>query len=101
MNQTNKQDVVSELTQQGRDLVNKANERHIIVRKADGTKLADVSVTMFAIGIILALTMFQPFGTLLIGVGVVYGIVNKLKVEVVHELTGNDEMIEINTDNLE
>ena len=100
MTQQNANDTVNEIVQQGREIVEKANQRHVIIRRADGTQLADVSVTVVAIAALL-MFFFQPFGTFVLIGGIVYGIVSKLKVEVVHELSDGDDVVEMNISNEE
>lgn len=95
MTQQNTNDTVNEIVEQGRELVNKANQRHVIIRRADGTQLADVSVTMVAVAA-LVLFFFQPFGTFILFGGIAYGIISKLKIEVVHELASGDDVVEMN-----
>ena len=96
MAQENLNQTVDTIAEQGREIVRKANQRHVVVRRADGTRLLDVSVTILAI-VAVALFFFQPLGTFVAIGAVVYGIVNKLKVEVVHELKSKNDVVEINT----
>lgn len=95
MTQKNVNDTVNTLMDEGRKVVNKANQRHIIVRKADGTKILDLSATMFAIAVVL-IFLFQPIGTFVAVATIAYVIYSKVKIEVVHELGESDSTIEVN-----
>lgn len=93
--QTNNQ-TVDKLMEDGREMVRKANKRHVIVRKADGTKLIELNATTLAI-VFVAMFFIQPFGTLAAVAMIAYGIYAKVKVEVTHELTASaDDVVEIN-----
>ncbi|MGJ3238140.1 MAG: DUF4342 domain-containing protein [Anaerolineae bacterium] len=94
-NQNNHNNTVDQLVQEGRGLFHKAQQRHVIVRKADGTQLLDVNVLVLGIAVIVLL-MFQPLGTFVAIGTIAYGIYNKVKVEVVHEISHDEKVIEIN-----
>ena len=92
MNKDN--DTVTEVVEQGKDLLQKANSRHIIIRKANGEKLVDVTFAVAGV-VALLLLWIQPFGTLLIIGGVVYGLYSKVKLEIVRELGTGDNVVEM------
>ncbi len=95
MNQQNTNQTVDKLMQDGRDMVKKANKRHIIVRKANGEKLIELNATTLAI-IVIAMFFIQPFGTIAAIAAVGYGIYAKLKVEVTHEISASaEDVVEI------
>lgn len=95
MNQDNPNSVVEGLVEQGRDIVHKASQRHVIIRRADGSQLADVSVPIVVIAI-AAMFFLQPIGSFVAIGSIIYGIVNKLKIEVIHEVSQADDVVEMN-----
>src|SRR5689334_20206179 len=92
MNKQN--DTVNEVVEQGKELIQKANSRHIIVRKANGEKLIDVTFTVAAV-VVLFLLWIQPFGIFLTIGGIAYGLYSKVKLEIVRELNSGDNVVEI------
>jgi hypothetical protein len=93
MTQQQPNEVVQEVTSHARELLEKGNRRHLIIRKADGSQLADVTLTVAAtIGV---LVFFMPWSWAIIGGALVYGVVSKLRVEVIRETSGQDQVIEI------
>jgi|GEM_PF-5182468 len=95
MKPKNTNETINNLMDEGRKVVNQANQRHIVVRKPDGTKILELSATVFAIAVVL-IFLFQPFGTIAAIAALIYAIYTKVKIEVVHELDGNEPTIEIN-----
>lgn len=95
---TKQKDTVNEVVEQGKDLLQKANTRHIIIRKPDGEKLVDVTFGVAAV-VALLLLWVQPFGIMLAFAGIAYGIYAKLKMEVVRELTSGDNVVEMRLPN--
>lgn len=95
MTQQNANETVDNLVHEGRKIVKKANQRHVIIRKADGTQIADLSMTVLAI-IGAAMFWLQPFGTIAFFAAVAYGLYNKVKIEVVHELDADNTVVEVN-----
>jgi hypothetical protein len=93
MTQQQPREIVNEVATQARDLIEKGNHRHLVIRRADGTQLVDVSLTVAAV--IGALVFVMPWSWFIIGAASVYGIVSKLRVEVVRDTTDQDQVIEI------
>lgn len=91
----NKQeDTAKEVLEQGKEILTKANKRHIIIRKANGEKLVDVTFTV-AVVVALILLWFQPIGIIIGLAAFAYGYYNKMTVEVLRELGGTDNVIEM------
>lgn len=91
----NVNETVDNIVHEGRKIVKKANQRHIVIRNADGTQIADISMTIFAI-IVAAMFFLPPFGTIAAFVAVAYGLYNKVKIEVIHELDADNTVVEVN-----
>ena len=90
----NQEDTVKEVVEQGKELLNQANKRHIIVSKPNGEKVIDVTFGVAAV-VGLLLLWIQPFGVILAFAGAAYGIYSKLKVEIVQELGGSNNVVEV------
>jgi hypothetical protein len=91
---TKPDDTVQEIVEQGKTILQKANTRHIIIRKANGEKLVDVTLGI-AVAVALLMLWFQPFGMLLGLAGLAYGLYAKLRMEVVRESSSSDNVIEM------
>jgi hypothetical protein len=91
---TKPDDTVQEIVEQGKTILHKANTRHIIIRKANGEKLVDVTLGI-AVAVALLMLWFQPFGMLLGLAGLAYGLYAKLRMEVVRESSSSDNVIEM------
>jgi hypothetical protein len=94
-NKRKNDDTVDALLKRGQEFLN--NDRHIILRTADGKELLDVSMTVAFIsaGVLL---FFGPAGFTLALLAVIAGIVMKVRVEVVRELNDDDDTVVINND---
>lgn len=97
MSENKSQDTVNEVLDQGKSLLNKASSRHLIIRKANGEKLADVSFLVAAVAVILLLWI--PIGIPLALVGLAYGLYAKLKVEVVRDLGDGNTVVDYKSTN--
>ena len=91
---TKQEDTIKEVVAQGKELLHKANTRHVIIRKANGDKLVDVTFGIAAV-IGLFLLWFQPFGLILALAGVGYGLYSRFKLEIVRESSSGDNVIEM------
>lgn len=94
MSQQRANDTVDKLVNNGRDLVQKANRRHVVIRESDGTKLIDLNLTMIAI-IVFLLVVVQPIGTIVAVGALAYGLFKKVKIEIVRELSTDDNVIDV------
>jgi hypothetical protein len=91
-------DTVNEVVEQGRSLIQKANARHIILRKPNGEKLIDVTFGVAAV-IALLLLWVQPFGIFLAIAGIAYSFYAKLRMEIVREVSSGDNVVEMRMPN--
>ena len=94
MTQEQSQDTLNSLVEQGKELVARGNKRHLIIRTQDGEALADVSLTVAAIVGLVLLFAF-PWGWTLALIAGVIGVVARVRVEVVRELTEQDETLQV------
>lgn len=95
MNQENANEKLNDIMAEGRKIVTKANKRHVIIRRNDGTKLAELSATVVALAVV-AMFFLQPVGGFVAIGALAYGIYNKVKIEVVHEISNSDAVVEVN-----
>jgi hypothetical protein len=95
---TKQQDTVNEVVEQGKSLIQKANTRHIIIRKQNGEKVVDVTFGVAAV-IALLLLWVQPFGIFLVIAGIAYSFYAKLKLELVHEVGSSNNVVEMRMPN--
>lgn len=90
-------ETIKDLSERGQDLLKTINQRHVIIRKADGTQLADVN--MATVGIVAFLMLLiQPLGTIVAIAGIAYAIYSKLKISVVQTIQSEDDTFEVNFD---
>ena len=94
MSENKGKETVNEIVEQGKDLLSKANSRHIVIRNDRGEKVVDVTFTVAAV-IAVLLLWWIPLGLPLIVIGLVYGLYAKLKLEVVRELGNGDTVVDV------
>lgn len=80
---------------QGKNLIEQGNARHVVVRTPEGKKLIDVSLTAAVIVVLVFLFLMPGWGWALIFFGVVAAIAAKLKIEVVRELNQDDNVVDV------
>ena len=90
MSNLRRNEQVNEIREQAKNLLDKGNSRHVVIRNADGSKIAEFSVTVAVIGI--ALLFFMPWTWFIIAAAAVYGMVKKIRVEVVRDIINDDEI---------
>jgi Domain of unknown function (DUF4342) len=94
MSENKGKETVNEIVEQGKDLLSKANSRHIVIRNDRGEKVVDVTFTVAAV-IAVLLLWWIPLGLPLIVIGLVYGLYAKLKLEIVRELGNGDTVVDV------
>lgn len=87
-------DTVQEMGERVRDIISQGNARRLVLRTAEGNKLIELSLTA-AVVIGALLVMFLPGGMFFAFLALAAGIVLKLRVEVLRELTDSDDVIEV------
>lgn len=78
--------------------VAQGNQRHVIFRKADGEKFAEFSLTVVAIMAAIFLFFTFPWGWTLALVAAIFGTMAKIRIEVVRDLTGDDNTLQVDPD---
>lgn len=96
MTKIKRNEQLNNLGDQAKSLVERGNARHVIIRNEDGSKVAEFSVTVAIIGAVLL--FFMPWSWFIILGAAVYGIVKKLRVEVVRDLSNDDDAIQVDLD---
>lgn len=90
-------DSVNEIGEKAKNIVAKGNSRHVVIRSAKGDKIAEFSVTVAAIGGAMLFFM-APWGwMLLLGAGF-YGMIKKVRVEFVRDISDDDDSINIDVE---
>lgn len=85
---------VDRLLEQGKDIVQRGNKRHVVIRSADGTQIASVSLTV-AVILGLAATILLPFwGIIILAAAGFFAAGKRLKIEVVRELSDDDSIVQ-------
>jgi len=95
MTEQKPQEKIDDLSNRAKGLVNKGNQRHIVVRKADGEKIFEFSVTVGIIAAFVLIFLMPGWGWLLaIGVAI-YATVKKIRVELVRDLSDEDDVVQV------
>jgi hypothetical protein len=85
---------VDRLVEQGRELVQKGNKRHVVIRNAEGKQIASVSLTV-AVVVALAAVVLLPFwGIILLVIGGFIATGMKMKVELIREISDDDNVVQ-------
>mgnify|MGYP006276849775 CR=1 FL=1 len=96
-NQPQKQnDPANDIIEKGKEILEQGNIRRVVIRKEDGDTLFEVSLTVAVIAV-LVLLLIGPLGVMITLGGIFYGIVTKVRIEVVRELTDGDTIVELDT----
>lgn len=88
---TERKDMMTEITDTAQNLLDQGNRRRVIARTEDGRTLLDVPLT-YVVGGGVVLLLFMPGWGWLIGLGLVaYGFINRVKIELVRELSDTED----------
>ena len=90
MSNLRRNEQVNEIREQAKNLLEKGNSRHVVLRNADGSKIAELSLTVAVI--VVALLFFLPWTWFIIAAAAVYGMVKKIRVEVVRDIIDDDDI---------
>lgn len=86
----------NDVSEQVRNLVDRGNSRRLILKTSDGRQFAELSLTMAVIiGVVL---LFLPMTWLIVLFAIIFAIMAKLRIEVVRELSGDDNIINMPND---
>jgi hypothetical protein len=87
---------INEISDHAKSLIAKGNSRHVVIRDASGSKMAEFSMTVAVIGGVLL--FFLPWSWFIIAGAAVYGMAKKIRVEFVRDILNEDE-IKLDMDN--
>ncbi|MDQ7027398.1 MAG: DUF4342 domain-containing protein [Anaerolineae bacterium] len=90
-------DSVNEITEKAKNIIAKGNARHVVIRSAKGDRIAEFSMTVAAIGGMILFFM-APWGWMLLLAAGFYGMMKKVRVELVRDISDDDDSIEIDID---
>lgn len=88
-------DTVSEVVERGKQLIEQGNMRRLVVKTNDGRTIADVPLTIVAVAAFVTIVTWQIWLPILL---VVFGIIARVKVEVVREVNEKDDVIQMPRD---
>lgn len=86
-------DTVNTITDQIKELVEQGNMRRVVLRKPDNEQLFEVSLTV-AVAVIAGFVIFMPGGFFFMMLAIFGGILAKLRVEILRELSDDDDVVE-------
>ncbi len=90
---TDRKNMMTELSDTAQNLLNQGNRRRVVARTHDNRVMFDVPLTYVVGGGLVVLFLMPGWGWL-IALGVVaYGFANRIKLELVRELTDDDEPV--------
>lgn len=93
---TNNRSTTDNISERARDLIEQGNSRRVILKTSDGRQFAEFSLTVAAIGAVVLL--FLPMTWLIVLFGLVFAIFAKVRIEIVREISKNDEILDVQTD---
>lgn len=94
MTQEKTKETFNQIVQQGQNLVEKGNQRHVVIRDAEGQKIIDLTGTL-AVIIMAGLLLFQPIGGFVMAAGFIYGVTKRLKIEFLRNVNEEDSVVEM------
>lgn len=94
MTQEKTKETFNQIVKQGQNLVEKGNQRHVVIRDAEGQKIVDLTGTL-AVIIMAGLLLFQPIGGLIMAAGFIYGVTKRLKIEFLRNVNEEDSVVEM------
>ena len=91
---TERKDMMSEISDTAQNLLDQGNRRRVLARADDGRVMFDVPLTYVVAGGAVLL-FFMPGWGWLIALGLVgYGFANRIKLELVRELSDEDDTLQ-------
>jgi hypothetical protein len=90
---TERKDMLTEITDTAQNLIEQGNRRRVLARADDGRVMFDVPLTYVVAGVAAMLFLLPGWGWIVALAAVGYGFANRIKLELVRELTDDDEVI--------
>jgi hypothetical protein len=78
--------------QRGRDLLRYSSARQVVIRMGGGRKLVELNMTVALI--VLGLALLLPFALPLLALLFIAGFVGKLRLEVIHDVDDDNNLID-------
>jgi len=91
-NEIQSNEIVTNISEQIQELIAQGNARRVVIRKADGETLFDVTMTV-AFAVTAAVLIFVPGGFFLGLLAVVGSIIARLRVDILREVKDDDKTI--------
>jgi len=88
---TERKDMMSEITDTAQNLIDQGNSRRVLARADDGRVMFDVPLTYVVAGGAVMLFLMPGWGWLIALGAVAYGFANRIKLELVRELSDEDD----------
>ncbi|MCA9913571.1 MAG: DUF4342 domain-containing protein [Anaerolineae bacterium] len=85
---------VDRLLEQGKDIVQQGNARHLVIRNADGTQIASISLTVAVVLGFASMILLPFWGMILLVAAGFFAAGKRIKVELVRELTNDDNVVQ-------
>lgn len=88
-------DAMNDVMERGKQLIEQGNTRRLIVKTNEGRTVADVPLTIVAVAAFVTIITWQIWLPILL---VLFGIVARVKVEIVREVSEKDDVIQMPRD---
>jgi hypothetical protein len=88
---TERKDMMTEITDTAQNLIEQGNRRRVLARADDGRVMFDVPLTYVVAGGAVMLFLMPGWGWLIALGAVAYGFANRIKLELVRELSDDDD----------
>lgn len=85
-------DAMNDVMERGKQLIEQGNTRRLVVKTNDGRTVADVPLTIVAVAGFVTIITWQIWLPILL---VLFGIVARVKVEIVREVSEKDNVIQM------
>lgn len=85
-------EAMNEVMERGKQLIEQGNTRRLVVKTNDGRTVGDVPLTIVAVAAFVTIITWQIWLPILL---VIFGIVARVKVEIVREVSEKDDVIQM------
>ena len=85
-------EAMNEVMERGKQLIEQGNTRRLVVKTNDGRTVGDVPLTIVAVAAFVTIITWQIWLPILL---LIFGIVARVKVEIVREVSEKDDVIQM------
>lgn len=85
-------EAMNDVMERGKQLIEQGNTRRLVVKTNDGRTVGDVPLTIVAVAAFVTIITWQIWLPILL---VIFGIVARVKVEIVREVSEKDDVIQM------